>query len=240
MTNTEIVVRKKQYNPSTDARKGVVVFDRTSRKIWVGGECYSSEVQDITYNASTKILTISKLDNTSIVLNFSNYETTANKVTSISSASTDTQYPSAKCVYDNVRRKPAIVWEAATSSQGILASESDISQSPTWQLTNLDMSDFKSVELYIRAGGNANSNYTPSIIIEIDLDIMNKSSFGHFLGSAVVQDPNDRAKLLAVSAAISENKTSVLFNRCTLLDGSTATSANTDGRILYKVVGYYD
>lgn len=30
------------------------------------------------------------------------YEASANKVTTLSSASTDTQYPSAKCVYDLV------------------------------------------------------------------------------------------------------------------------------------------
>jgi len=34
--------------------------------------------------------------------NDSNFEVTTNKVTSISSLSTDTQYPSAKCVYDNI------------------------------------------------------------------------------------------------------------------------------------------
>ena len=35
----------------------------------------------------------------------SNKENTSNKVTSLSSSSTDTQYPSAKCVYDAVSTK---------------------------------------------------------------------------------------------------------------------------------------
>ena len=35
----------------------------------------------------------------------SDYEQTTNKVTSITSSSTDTQYPSAKCIYDNLVAK---------------------------------------------------------------------------------------------------------------------------------------
>ena len=244
MTNTEIIIRKKQYNPLTDARKGVVVFDRTIHKIYVGGECYSSEVQDATYNTSTKVLTITKLDNTSIVLNFDGYETTSNKVTTLSSASTHTQYPSAKCVFDNTRRKPVVIWEAATRSQGILATETDIAASMNnWQLTGLDMTPFQTVELYIRAGENPNLGpdyYTPSVVIEIDLDDINKSTFGHFIGSAIGQYPNNRNRMIACCAAISEDKTKIIFNRCTSLYGSGATSANDGGKILYKVVGYYD
>lgn len=240
MGEPKIVLKKKVYNASTDSGDGVVVFDRATHKIWVGGECYSSEVSDISYNSSTKILTITKFNGNNITINFSGCESVSNKVTSLSSASTHTQYPSAKCVYDNIRKKPVIVWEAQTTSQGILAAETDISASPNWQITNLDMSDFAYVELYIKAGGSANVSYTPSIVIEVDLSDINKSSFGHFLGSAVVQAPNDRNRLLAVSVAVSEDKTSVLFSRCTSLYGTAATDANNNGRILYKIVGYYD
>lgn len=240
MTNIKVVLKKKSYNPLTDSAEGTVVFDKIRHKIYVGGECYSSEVLDIAYNSSTKVLSITKLDGTSITLNFSSYETVSNKVTSLSFLSTDTEYPSAKCVWDNIRLKPVVLWEAQTTAQGILATESDISASPNWQITNLDMTPFKYVELYIRAGGSANINYTPGVVVTIDLSTINKSTFGHFLGSAVVQEPNDRNRLLAVSAAVSEDKTSIIFNRCTSLYGTAATDANNNGRILYKVVGYYD
>ena len=239
-TNVQVKFRKKSYNSTTDAGNGVIVFDDTTGKIYVGGDCFSSDVKDASLNSNTGVLTITKMDNTSITVNLSLFEQASNKVTSLSSSSTDTQYPSAKCVYDSIPIKPAVVWEAETVSQGILAAETDISQNPAWQLTGLDMSDFKYVEVYIRAGGSANVSYTPSIVVEIDLDNMNKSSFGHFLGSAVVQAPNDRNRLLAVSVAISENKTSVLFSRCTSLYGTAATDANNNGRIMYKIVGYYD
>lgn len=240
MSDVKVVLKKKRYNPTLDAGNGTVVFDKAAHKIWIGGECYSSEVLDIAYNTTTRVLSITKMDGTSITLNLSNYELAANKVTSLSASSTDAEYPSAKCVYDSIRLKPVVVWEATTTAQGILAREADISANPNWQLTNLDMTPFKYVELYIRAGGSSNVSYTPSIVIEIDLSDMNKSIFGHFLGSAVVQAPNDRNRLLAVSAAVSEDKTSIVFSRCTSLYGTAATDANNNGRILYKVVGYYD
>lgn len=238
--NVKLILKKKTYDPTLDSDPGTIVFDETNHKIWVGGECYSSEVKDLAYNSQTKILTITKFNGTSSNIDLSVFETTDNKVTTLSAASTDTQYPSAKCVYDNTRRKPVVVWEAATSSDGILAREADISATPNWHLTNLDMTPFQYVEIYIKAGGSANTSYTPSIVVHIDLSDINKSSFGHFLGSAVVQGPNDRNRLLAVSVAVSGDKTSVVFSRCTSLYGTAATDANNNGRIMYKIVGYYD
>jgi hypothetical protein len=240
MPGLDVIFKKKIYNSQTDAVNGVVVFDNSSNKIFVGGDCFSSDVKDAAYNSSTNTLTITKCDNSVITVSFSGYESSSNKVTTLSDASTNTQYPSAKCVYDSVRMKPVVVWEVSTLSDGILATETDISANPNWQITNLDLTPFKSVELYIHAGGSANMSYTPSIVIEIDLDTINQSTFGHYLGSAVVQGPNDRNRLLAVSAAISSDKTSVIFNRCTSLYGTAATDANNNGRVLYKIVGNYD
>lgn len=227
------------------ATAGSVVFDTATNRIYTDIDNsnhaiqFGSNVADVTYNSTTKILTITHIDGTTTTVPLAGYETTTNKVTSLSSSSTDVQYPSAKCVYDSINLAPVVVWEVQSASNGILAAETDISQNPTWQITNLDMTPFKSVEFYIRAGGSANISYTPSIIVEVDLDTINKSSFGHFLGSAVVQAPNDRNRLLAVSVAVSEDKTSVLFSRCTSLYGTAATDANNNGRVLYKIVGYY-
>ena len=75
----EVILKKKVYNPSLDSGPGIVVFDRSTRKIWVGGECYSSEVMDISYNTTTKVLLITKFDGTAITLNFSTFETTGNR-----------------------------------------------------------------------------------------------------------------------------------------------------------------
>lgn len=100
MSSVEIKFKKKVYNQSTDSGAGIVVFDTTTNKIYVSGVCYSSDVKNASWNQNTNTLTLTKSDNTMVSLNMSNYELTSNKVTSLSSQSTDTQYPSAKCVYD--------------------------------------------------------------------------------------------------------------------------------------------
>lgn len=99
-SDTQIKFKKKAYNSNTDSGAGVVVFDNTANKIYVGGVCYSSDVKNATWNQNTSTLTLTKSDNTTVSLDMSNYEATTNKVTSLSAQSTDTQYPSAKCVYD--------------------------------------------------------------------------------------------------------------------------------------------
>ena len=53
-----------------------------------------SAINEVDSNTSTNATSITNLQN--------NKEDKSNKVTSISSSSTDTQYPSAKCVYDLV------------------------------------------------------------------------------------------------------------------------------------------
>lgn len=69
-TEYQIVLKKKEYNSSTDAQDGVVVFDNTTNQIFVGGECFSSRVKNATYDSTTNILTITKTDSTTISLNF--------------------------------------------------------------------------------------------------------------------------------------------------------------------------
>lgn len=103
-TNVQLKLRKKVYNPTTDAVNGVVVFDNTTGKIYVGGDCFSSEVSDASLNANTGVLTITKTDKTTITVNLNSFELNQNKTTSISASSTDAQYPSAKCMYDTVTK----------------------------------------------------------------------------------------------------------------------------------------
>lgn len=158
----------------------------------------------------------------------------------VGNSTSSEMYPSTKAVYDQFQRKPVVVWKAATVADGILAAGTDITASPTWQLTGLDMTPFSRVKLFIRSGGTG-SGTTASVVIEIDLDALNQSDIGgHYIGSEVAQNPNNRNRLFAVSAAVSADKTSVLFMRETSLYGTAATGANDTGRVLYKIVGYYD
>ena len=238
-SNPKVTLKKKPYNSSTDAGNGIVVFDNTTNRIYVGGRCYSSDVKNATLNSTSGILTITKYDNSVLTVDLNSYERTANKVTSLTAASTDEQYPSAKCIYNLSKDKPEVVWQAASVANGILATETDLSPTPAYQLTDLDMTKYQKVKLFVKSGGSGNST-TASAIIQIDLGGLAKGAYDHFIGSAIVQNPNNRNRLLALTAAISEDKTSVFFNRTTSLYGTAATSANSDGRVLYKIKGYFN
>lgn len=48
MSSTQVKLKKKQYNQSTDSGAGVVVFDTTSKQIFVGGESFSTNVKSFT------------------------------------------------------------------------------------------------------------------------------------------------------------------------------------------------
>lgn len=54
------------------------------------------------------------------------FEETANKVTSLSSSSTDTQYPSAKCVYDNLATKQKAITVSSSAPTSADGSDGDI------------------------------------------------------------------------------------------------------------------
>ena len=232
----EFILKRKAYNSSTDNVNGLIVFDPIAYKIYLAGECYSSNVKNVSLNTTTNILSVLYKDDTVVAVDL-DFEKAVNKVTSISAQSTDDQYPSAKCIYDLSKDNGETIWESLSVAGGILASESDVSANPNWQLTNLDMSEYQMIKLYIRSGGTG-SDTTASGVIRLDISGMNSSPFGHFIGSAVLQNPNNRNRLTALTVVVSEDKTSVLFSRTTSLYGTAASNANTDGRILYKIVGY--
>lgn len=54
------------------------------------------------------------------------YEQTSNKVTSLSSSSTDTQYPSAKCVYDGLATKQKSITVSSSEPTSADGSDGDI------------------------------------------------------------------------------------------------------------------
>lgn len=79
---TLVTFKKKDYNSATDGVNGYVVFDNATKKIFVGGQSFSSDVKNMTYDTSTKILAITKSDATTIQLNF-NDATSASQPTSL-------------------------------------------------------------------------------------------------------------------------------------------------------------
>ena len=76
-----------------------------------------SDNNKISTTAEINVIDTVKVDGTALTVtnksvNITGKENTSNKVTSLSSGSTDTQYPSAKCVYDYVDTKISSVYKA--------------------------------------------------------------------------------------------------------------------------------
>ena len=73
------------------------------------------------------------LDNKPTIPSIAGLEATANKVTSLSSSSTDTEYPSAKCVYDELQNIPSM--PSGTNTGDILVwNGSAWVSKPKWQM----------------------------------------------------------------------------------------------------------
>ncbi len=73
---------------------------------------------------------------TSDLVNDVGFENISNKTSSLSSLNTNTQYPSAKCVYDNVKNKLEVATETALSGTNTvwLATSSDKTNKNGWKI----------------------------------------------------------------------------------------------------------
>ena len=102
---TDLTDYVKNTDYATTDTAGVIKTNASyGLQIATGGYIAGTRKTFSEYSNGSPSLVISKniLEN---VITGKNLETANNKVTSISSSSTDTQYPSAKCVYDNLQLK---------------------------------------------------------------------------------------------------------------------------------------
>ena len=176
------------------------------------------------------------------------YENAQNKTQDIVGNSTSTAlYPSAKAVYDQFMRKPDVVWEVSDVSQGLLALNTGISSNVAWQLTNLDLTPYKRIKIYAKAGRKtgslaADSSIVPAVVIEMSLDDRAKESVTQnaFIGSGMFQNPNDANRFGAITCAVSGDKTKFVVLRMTSLYGTAGTSNTDTYQYIFKIEGYYD
>lgn len=78
----EIVLKKKQYNAATDNAEGIVVFDSVTKTMYVGGVRFGSNIKNVTWNSTTKDLTITTVDGGTSTINLKD-DTSANAPTSL-------------------------------------------------------------------------------------------------------------------------------------------------------------
>lgn len=163
----------------------------------------------------------------------------ANKLNSLT-------YPSTKAVFDQFQRKPVEVWRAADDSSTLKAIQADLSASPAWQLTDLDLTPYKRIKIYSKcgqkSGSTASASTTPAIVLEMLLDSSAAISAygGNYCGSVMVQKSNDSNRLATLTCAVSADKTKFVVLRQTNLYGTAATSNNDVNADVFLIEGYYD
>lgn len=179
--------------------------------------------------------------------NIITFESVSNKVSSIISNSTSTdKYPNTKAVFDEFQRKPVVIWESNDPSQYLKAVQSNLSASPSWQLTNLDMTPYKRIKIYScagqKSGATASASTTPAIVLEMSLDSRNTISAygGNYVGSILVQKPNDANRYASLTCAVSSDKTSFVVLRQSSLYGTAVTGNDDVNANVFMIEGYYD
>ena len=63
---------------------------------------------------------------------------------------------------------------------------------------------------------------------------------GNFVGSVMVQKPNDSNRYASLTCAVSGDKTKFVVLRQTSLYGTAATTNNDIGADVFMIEGYYD
>jgi len=145
----------------------------------------------------------------------------------------------------SVPKKPVVIWESGNGVNGLTALNTDMSSSPTWQITGLDMTPYSYIKVYSKSaqksGETASASTTAAMVLEISLDSRAAGPYGgHYIGSVISQKPNDASHLATLTCIVSADKTSFSVLRMTSINGTTATSNADTGAEVFKIVGYYD
>lgn len=141
-------------------------------------------------------------------------------------------------------KQPEKIWEA-TGTTGLTALETDLSNNISWQLTGLDMSNYKRVKIYSKAAQGSTvasgASTTAAMVLEMHLDTKATGPYGGiYVGSVVSQKPNDRNRLATLTCAVSADKTSFAVMRMTNLYGTAASNNSDVGGYVYRIEGYFD
>ena len=178
--------------------------------------------------------------------NITTNEIISNKKTSVVNNLSNDYYPTTNAVFNEFQRKPVEVWRAASAADRLKAIQSDISASPSWQLTNLDLTPFKRIKVHSKcgqaSGTTASNSTTAAMVLEIllDSDAAISEYGGNYVGSMISQKPNNNNRLATLTCAVSADKTSFVVLRQTNLYGTGATNNNDVNADVFLIEGYYD
>lgn len=143
-------------------------------------------------------------------------------------------------------KKPVVIYETDGTTGLLGLNESTMTES-SWQLSGLTLSGFSYIKCYFKQSDlniSDNNFLAPSTVVEVPLSDATASKGSSvctmYLGAATTILPNNRNRLYNIVVAVDSTKTKFKVAYQTYLwDISTSTAA-TDGKYLWKIVGYYE
>lgn len=147
----------------------------------------------------------------------------------------------------NYNKKPVTIYET-DGTTGFLGLNASTMDETTWQITGLTLSDYSYIRCYFKQSDLAianNNDLAASTVVDVPLSDATKSKGSGvctlFLGASTTLLPDNRNRFYNVVVAVDSTKTKFKVAYQTYLYASlgTVTDANTDGKYLWKIEGYY-
>ena len=142
----------------------------------------------------------------------------------------------------NYVHKPDVIYQYETGMSQIYGQASS-SITNTWDLTNLDLSPYKYIKVFIKGGNgnNSDSGMTSPIIVTIPLDSgIISGGATYYSGAGITAGINNHNRMWIAFCAVDSTKTKFQLVRTISLYGTAGTDASDGGRFLYRIEGWYD
>lgn len=142
----------------------------------------------------------------------------------------------------NYIRKPDVIYQYESGMTKIYGQGSS-SITTTWDLTDLDLSPYKYIKVFIKGGdGNdSDSGMTSPIIVTIPLDSgIISGGATYYSGAGITAGINNHNRMWITFCAVDSTKTKFQLVRTISLYGAAGTDASDHGRFLYRIEGWYD
>ena len=139
-------------------------------------------------------------------------------------------------------KKPDIVYQYESGYSPIYGQGSD-SFTNNWDLTNLDLSPYKYLKVFMKGSDHATnaSALTAPIIITIPLDEgIIYSGTTVYYGVGVTLGINDQNRWFATFAGVDSTKTKFQILRTRSIYGTVGSNQDNNGRYLWRIEGWYD
>lgn len=166
------------------------------------------------------------------------FEQKGNRIDDVFSyAESTTTYPSSKATYDIAKFVYDLVMPVTIYSDPTGFECHNKDPGDGWQLTGLNLSQFKRLKFYVRSS-DSGSSQSPSHIVEMHLDDRCRGDNSYFTAGHTAIYPESEARTHNVIFTVSGDKTSIAFSKCHRIATSTAATS-LGGRNCYLIEGYY-